>query len=97
MAKKRKLRTLMHTRDPEEAPAVVICVGTRCCPRSESRAIADEARAYAAAHHPEVHVEVVGCLDVCKQGPIAATYPEIRFKKHVGKKRVRKLVDKLAR
>ena len=44
-----------------------------------------------------MHVEVVGCLDVCKDGPIAATYPRVKFKKHVGKKRVRKLIDKVDR
>lgn len=97
MGKKRKLEKLMRKRDPEDAPALVICVGKRCCERAESCAVAEEARAYAAASHPEVHVEVVGCLDVCKKGPVAATYPDIEFKKRVDARKARKLVDKLAR
>jgi (2Fe-2S) ferredoxin len=96
MGKKRKLRRKMEHR-AVTAPAVVICVGKRCCPRSESRAVVEAARAYCAEAHPRVHVEVVGCLDVCKDGPIAATYPRVKFKKHVGKKRVRKLIDKVDR
>lgn len=96
MGKKRKLRKTMAKREVT-APSVVICVGKRCCPRSESRAVVEAARAYTAEAHPRVHVEVVGCLHVCKAGPIAATYPRVKFKKHVGKKRVRALIDKLDR
>jgi len=96
MGKKKKLRTLMHDREANDA-SLVICVGKKCCAKSESRAVVEEARAYAAAEHPRVHVEVVGCLHVCKKGPIAATYPDITFKKHVSKKRARKMIDKLDR
>lgn len=97
MGKKRKLRKLMRDREPEDAPALVICVGKRCARREVSRAVADDVRAYATAHHPSVRVETVGCLDVCKKGPIAATYPRIRFHKRVDAHRGRRLVDKLAR
>jgi (2Fe-2S) ferredoxin len=97
VGKKRKLRDEMHERHADDVPSLVICVGKHCCKREISRALVDETRAYAASNHPGVHVEVVGCLDVCKKGPVAATYPDIKFVKRVGKKRARKLVDKLAR
>ena len=43
-----------------------------------------------------VQVVTVGCLDVCKKGPIAATYAEMsRVKKRVTAKRARKLLKKL--
>ena len=97
MGKKRKLRKQMRKRELEDARALVICVGKRCCPREESRALVDAARAYSAAIHSPVPVVTVGCLDVCKNGPIAATYPAMKFKKHVTAKRARKLIDKLSR
>jgi (2Fe-2S) ferredoxin len=96
MGKKKKLRKLMRDREPAEA-ALVICVGKKCCDRDESRAVVEEARSYAAEQHPRVHVEVVGCLHVCKKGPIAAMYPQLEFKKRVSPKRARKLIDKLDR
>ena len=96
MGKKRKLRKLMDEREITE-PSLVICVGKKCCDRTESRAVVDAARAYAAEQHPRIHVETVGCLHVCKKGPIAATFPVIKIRKHVGKKRARKLIDKLDR
>jgi (2Fe-2S) ferredoxin len=97
MGKKKKLRKQLEKRGADHAPTLVICVGKDCCPRSESRALVDEARAYVEDHRPNVHLEVVGCLHICKKGPIAATYPEIKFKKRVDGARARKLVDKLDR
>lgn len=97
MGKKRKLAKLLRKRGHEDARALVICVGKKCCPRAASRRVVEAARAHAAAHHPDLRIEVAGCLHVCKKGPIAATYPEVRFKRRVGPKRARKLVDKLAR
>jgi len=44
-----------------------------------------------------VQVETVGCLHVCEDGPIAATYPKIRFKEHVDDAKADRLLDKLAR
>lgn len=97
MGKKRKLRDRMHERGLDDATALVICVGKSCCARSVSRALADDARAYAAAHHPEVRIETVGCLHVCEHGPVAATYPEIEIEKRVDAAGARTLIDKLAR
>jgi (2Fe-2S) ferredoxin len=95
MGRKRKLRKLMHKRELDDQPALVICVGKRCCERSESCALVEATRAYAEQTHAHVPIVTVGCLDVCKSGPIAATFPAIKFKKHVTKKRARKLLDKL--
>lgn len=97
MGKKRKLRKLMRQRAAEDVPTVVICVGKRCAPRELSCALAEDVRAYAIAQHPSIRVETVGCLDVCENGPIAATYPRIKFHEHVDARRGRRLVDKLAR
>ncbi len=96
MSKKRKLRKLMRKRDLEDEPALVICVGKDCCKRKKSRAVLQAARAYAKDTHADVQIVPVGCLHICKNGPIAATYPTIKFKKHVKPKRACKLVDKLA-
>lgn len=97
MGKKRKLRKLMRDRGCEDAPALVICVGQKCARREVSRAVAEDVRAYAIAHHPSVRVETVGCLNVCKKGPVSATYPRIKFHKRVDARRGRRLIDKLAR
>jgi (2Fe-2S) ferredoxin len=97
MGRKRKLRRQMRKRGLEDAPTLVICIGKKCCSPSLSRAVVDESRTYAAAMHPGVRIEVVGCLNVCKHGPVAATYPRITFKRHVDPRRARKLIDKIAR
>lgn len=96
MGKKQKLRKQMRKRELEDETALVICVGKRCCEREESCVLVEATRAYAAETRSSVKVVTVGCLDICKKGPIAATYPEIKFKKHVTAKRARKLLDKLA-
>ena len=96
MGKKRDLREKMRKRDLAGARALVICTGKKCAPRELSRALAEELRAYAAATHPEVRIETVGCLGICEKGPIAATYPKIAFHKRVGPRRGRRLVCKLA-
>lgn len=95
MGKKRKLRKLMHKRELDDEPSLVICVGKRCCPRAQSRAVVEAARAHAAETHTSAHVVTTGCLGVCKKGPIAAAYPKLKFKKHVSPKRARKMLDKL--
>jgi len=95
MGRKRKLRKQMRKRHLEDETALVICVGKRCCGREESCALVEATREYAAETHSNVPVVTVGCLDVCKKGPIAATYPDIEFKKRVTAKRARKLIDNL--
>ncbi len=97
MGRKRKLRKLMRKRELDDETALVICVGKRCCDREESRALVEATRAYADEVHSQVTIVKVGCLDVCKNGPIVATYPDIKFKKHVTAKRARKLLNKLGR
>lgn len=83
----------MCKRKLENETALVICTGKKCCPREESRALYEATMPYADAAH--IRLVTVGCLDVCKKGPIAATYPKIRIKKHVTVERARKMLDKL--
>lgn len=87
----------MRKRALENETALVICTGKKCCPREASRALVEETVAYADQVHSHVKLVTVGCLHVCKKGPIAATYPKIRIKKHVSAKRARKMLDKLER
>jgi len=96
MGKKGKLRKQMRKRDLQGETALVICVGKHCCDRAESRAVAEAACKYAEQTHATAKVVTVGCLDICKKGPIAARYPAMKFKKHVTAERARKLLDKLA-
>ncbi|WAS97039.1 hypothetical protein [Nannocystis punicea] len=96
MGKKRKLRKHLHKREVDDAPALVICVGKSCAPREVSRQLVEQTRAYAAASGAPVRVAVVGCLHVCKKGPIAATWPDIEFHKRVDFARACRLVDELA-
>ena len=94
MSKKRKLRKQMAGRGLEREPALVICTGKKCAPRAETKPLVEAARAYVGAR-PEVRLETVGCLHICKHGPIAATFPKIRFKKRVDLAKATKLIDKL--
>ena len=100
MSKKRKLRKLMRKREVGDQLTLVICVGKKCADRATSRAVAEHAAAHAdtlaAADPPRVRVETVGCLHVCKKGPIAATFPTIKFKKRVDAGRATRMIDKLA-
>jgi (2Fe-2S) ferredoxin len=97
MGKKKKLRKHLEKRGADDSPTLVICVGKDCCARSKSRALVEDTRAYVAESHANVHLRVVGCLHVCKKGPIAATYPKIEFKKRVDLAKAKKLVDQLDR
>ncbi len=96
VGKKRKLRKLMRRREAAEAPALVICVGKACAQRELSRALVGHVRAHAAERSLPVRVEVVGCLHVCEDGPVVATFPDIRFHRHVDGHEGCALVDKLA-
>lgn len=95
MGKRRKLLKQIHKRELEDVEALVICVGKKCCSRQESCAVAEAARAYAQSAHLHAQVVTVGCLGVCKKGPIAATYPRLKFKNHVSIERARRMLDKL--
>lgn len=97
MGKKSKLRKQMRKRSLEDATALVFCVGKHCCDRRLSCALVDQTREYAEQIHATVPIVTVGCLDICKKGPIAAAYPAMKFKKRVSGKRARKMLDKLER
>lgn len=96
VSKKRKLRKQMQKR-ALEGPALVVCLGADCCRRATSRATYDAARAYATELPRAIQVIATECLNVCKKGPIAATYPAMKFKKHVSPERARKMLDKLSK
>jgi (2Fe-2S) ferredoxin len=96
MGKKRKLRKSLHKREIDDTPALVICVGKSCAPREVSRQLAEQTRAYADASGARVRVAVLGCLHVCKKGPVVATWPDIEFHKRVDFTRACRLVDELA-
>jgi (2Fe-2S) ferredoxin len=95
VGKKRKLRKLMRKRGVDDAPALAICLGKSCAPREVSRALVERARAHVAAGGAPVRIVLAGCLHVCEDGPIAATYPRIEFHRHVDGARVCELVDAL--
>lgn len=95
MSKRDKVRKQMRKRGLAEAHVLVICTGKQCAPRAATRALVTEAMAYVEAHAP-VRLTTVGCLHVCKRGPIAATYPKIRIKRRVSSDRMKRMVDKLA-
>lgn len=92
MGKKKQLRKLMGKRGAE-APALVVCVGKSCAPRESSRSLVEQLRTHAQGR---VRIEVVGCLHVCEDGPVVATFPDIRFHRHVDGHEGCALVDKLA-
>jgi len=72
---KKKLRKKLYRRldlGPDE-PAVVVCVGDKCAARSATRASFDAAKRSAG---DGVRVACIGCLKVCKKGPIVALLPE---------------------
>lgn len=91
MGKKKQLRKLIGKRGAE-APALVVCVGKSCAPRESSRALVEQMRAHAQGR---VRIEVVGCLHVCEDGPVVATFPDIEFHRHVDGDRARDLIDEL--
>jgi (2Fe-2S) ferredoxin len=96
MGKKRELRKHMRRRHgDDQSPALVICVGKSCVGREVSRALVEQTRAYALASRSPVRIEIVGCLHVCKKGPVAATWPDVDFFKRVDFVRACRLVDEL--
>ena len=96
MGKKKKLKKKLAERGAEDSRCLVICIGKSCHPE-EARELLRETRGYAEVNCPSVRVEAIGCLHVCKKGPVAATYPSIKFKKRVDLERARRLLHKLER
>jgi (2Fe-2S) ferredoxin len=106
MGKRRKLIKQLRKRDLDDGtPSLVICVGKDCCDRAVSRAVLEDARLYAAetelaatdVQHalPSVRIVPVKCLDICKKGPIVATYPDKHFEKRATSEVARALIDEL--
>jgi (2Fe-2S) ferredoxin len=103
VSKKKKLKKRVGSRLTENESALVICIGKDCAPREESRALVEHARAYVEGlaapngSKPPVRVEVLGCLGICKKGPIAATLPRCKFYKRVNAARADELIDSLVK
>jgi (2Fe-2S) ferredoxin len=93
VGRKRKLRKKLKKRGLEDAVALVVCTGKKCCSRERSCALVDELRQI----ETRVAITTVGCLGVCKKGPIVATYPKIKIAKRVTARDARALVAKLER
>ncbi|MEO6952880.1 MAG: (2Fe-2S) ferredoxin domain-containing protein [Polyangia bacterium] len=97
MGKKKKLKKKIGSRLADDERALVVCVGKRCAPREESRALVEDLRRYVAAKADrKLRVEVFGCLGICKKGPIVATLPEVHIYKHVDSDKGHRLADELA-
>ena len=99
MGKKKKLRKKICSRLDENETALVVCVGKKCAPREQSRALVDDLRRYVGERPGDarVRIEPFGCLGVCKKGPIVATLPKVRIYKRVDATFGHELVDELAR
>lgn len=91
MGKKQRLRKLMRERGVD-APMLVVCLGKSCAPREASRALVEQMRSHAQGR---VRIEVVGCLHVCEDGPVVATFPDIEFHRHVDSVHACALIDEL--
>ena len=96
MGKKDKLRKQMAKRGLTDERVLVICTGKKCGPRTDSKALVAVAEEMLVSQ-PRIRLATVGCLHVCKRGPIAATFPKIRIKKRVDEARLHRMVARLAR
>jgi hypothetical protein len=87
----RKLRKLLRKRGVEADRLLAICTGTKCAPRTLSRPLVEYAR-------DKVTLVTVGCLHVCKKGPIAATVrgKKVRIKKRVDLAKLSRMIEKVA-
>lgn len=97
MGKKKKLKKKVGSRLAADECALVVCVGKKCAPREESGALLAALRAQLGDHADTTKVRIVasGCLGVCKNGPIVATLPKVRFYKRVDAERGHELLEKL--
>ena len=88
----RKLKKQLRKRGVEAERLVVVCVGKKCAPRDQSRALVEHAEG-------KVTLVTVGCLHVCKKGPIAATVrgEKIRIRKRVGLAKLDRMIEKVSR
>ena len=92
----KKLRKKLQHRGLVTLPVFVVCTGKKCAPRELSRALVEAATTYGAGR---VDVTTVGCLDICKKGPIAAAVRDkkVRVKKRVDADKAARMIDKLTR
>ena len=86
----KKLRKQLHKQGVESDRLLVICTGKKCAPRELSRPLVDYAR-------DRVSLATVGCLHVCKKGPIAATVrgKKVKIKKRVDSEKLERMIEKI--
>jgi (2Fe-2S) ferredoxin len=90
VSRKRRIRKQLEKRGVLADRLLVICTGKKCAPRELSRALVAHAEG-------KVALQTVGCLHVCKKGPIAATVrgTKVRIKKRVGIEKLDRMIKKL--
>jgi hypothetical protein len=86
----KRIRKQLRRRGVEAERLLVVCVGKKCAPREASRALVEQADG-------KVALALVGCLHVCKKGPIAATVrgKKVRIKKRVDAAKLERMVRKV--
>lgn len=96
---KKKLRKKLRDKfGPLEAGerALVVCVGDKCATFDENRATLAEASAQVASHaDAHLRVRCIGCLKVCKKGPIVAILPDASLYRRVRAESVGALFESL--
>lgn len=92
----KKLRKKLAGRGLVELPVFVVCTGKSCAPRAKSRALVAAAETIAAGR---IDVTTVGCLHICKRGPIAAAVrgKKVRVKKRIDAAKATRMIERLAR
>jgi hypothetical protein len=88
----RRIRKQLHKRGVTADRVLVICTGKKCAPRELSRPLVEYAEG-------KVALATVGCLHVCKKGPIAATVrgTKVRVKKRVDVVKLTRMIKKVSR
>jgi NADH:ubiquinone oxidoreductase subunit E len=92
VSRAKKIRKQLQKRGVAAERLLVICTGKKCAPREASRALVELAEG-------KVALQTLGCLHVCKKGPIAATVrgKKVRVKKRVGPEKLARMIEKLTR
>jgi (2Fe-2S) ferredoxin len=90
VSRKRRIRKQLEKRGVTAERLLVICTGKKCAPRDLSRVLVEHAEG-------KVALQTLGCLHVCKKGPIAATVrgKKVRIKKRVGLEKLDRMIKKL--
>lgn len=74
---------------------IFLCTGPSCCSESTGKEVWDHLKESLADKDPEKKIfrTKVGCLRICKSGPIALVYPDGTWYRDVDTKAVDKIID----